>query len=254
VSDVVVEQSEGLFDGGVDGVGRRRLEGRVCVGGCVGCVQFASDVGDEGLAEFGRRGPATVDRLSVKGSRWQIRRSVRVTVKDTPEHPITTLGLTRKRLGDVDDLLGVVILDGVVAGDLDKIVANDTLTATDQVGLLVGSQLLSGLVGRQHLKDLATVVVRFLVERLVVGNDTGVESALFYYEGAAYGIGDFFGNGTSGSLGRGVVCGRGGSSRGSRRRRLAVLVYGGTSSSDGTDSQRDTAETHRRGGGRRAGG
>jgi hypothetical protein len=63
VGNIVVEQSKGLLDGGVDGVGGRRFEGRVCVGGCVGCVQFASDVGDESLAEFGRCGPATGDWL-----------------------------------------------------------------------------------------------------------------------------------------------------------------------------------------------
>jgi len=67
VGDVVIEQSESLLDGSVDGVGSRRLQGRVCVGGCVGRVQFASDVGDEGLAEFGGCGPATAGVLLVQG-------------------------------------------------------------------------------------------------------------------------------------------------------------------------------------------
>jgi len=174
VGDVVVEQSEGLLDGGVDGVSGWRLQRRDGVGGSIGRVQFASDVGDEGLTEFGRCGPASV------------------TVKDTPEHPVTALGLARKRSRDVDDLLGMIILNRVVARNLDKVITNDTLTATDEIRLLVGPQLLGGLFGRQHLKNLAAVVVGLLVQRFVVGNDTGVESTLFDYEGAAYGIRDFF--------------------------------------------------------------
>jgi hypothetical protein len=115
-----------------------------------------------------------------------------MTVKDTPEHPITTFGLTRNRLGDVDDLLCMVVFDGVVARDLDDIVANDTGAAANQVGFLVGAQLLGGLLCGQHFEDLATVIVGLLVQRLVIGYNTGIESALLDYEGAAHSIGDFF--------------------------------------------------------------
>ncbi|KAH0357970.1 hypothetical protein KCU83_g440, partial [Aureobasidium melanogenum] len=65
---------------------------------------------------------------------------VRMAVKDTPEHPITTFGLARDRLGDVDDLLGMVVFNGVVARDLDDIVANDTRAAANQIRLLSTSQ------------------------------------------------------------------------------------------------------------------
>ncbi|KAG9533677.1 hypothetical protein KCU93_g288, partial [Aureobasidium melanogenum] len=124
---------------------------------CVGRVQLASDIGDEGLAEFGRRGPATVVWMLANGSRG------------TTKHPITTFGLTRNRLGDVDDLLCMVVFDGVVARDLDDIVANDTGAAANQVGFLVGAQLLGGLLCGQHFEDLATVIVGLLVQRLVIG-------------------------------------------------------------------------------------
>ncbi|KAH0389004.1 protein serine/threonine phosphatase 2C, partial [Aureobasidium melanogenum] len=127
---------------------------------CVGRVQLASDIGDEGLAEFGRCGPATVVWMLANGSRG------------TTKHPITTFGLTRNRLGDVDDLLCMVVFDGVVARDLDDIVANDTGAAANQVGFLVGAQLLGGLLCGQHFEDLATVIVGLLVQRLVIGYNT----------------------------------------------------------------------------------
>lgn len=83
---------------------------------------------------------------------------IRMTIKDSPEHPIPA-GLSFSLGRDLDDLFGVVILDRTVAGKLNQIVSQNASSSVDKVGLLHLPQLLSGLVGSDHFDDGATLVV-----------------------------------------------------------------------------------------------
>lgn len=104
-----------------------------------------------------------------------------MAVKHTPEHPVARdaiLTVLRRRhaLGDLDDLLSVVVLDRVIARDLDDIVPPDASPAADDIALLVSPQLLGRLLGRQHLDDLAPAVVDLLGHFPSCGEGPGVQT------------------------------------------------------------------------------
>lgn len=87
-----------------------------------------------------------------------------MTIKDSPKHPVAA-SLRGPPDGDLDDFLGMVVLDRVVAWQLDLIVPNDAPPPVDQVGLLHLPQLLRRLVSRQHFDNGATLVIRRLAYR-----------------------------------------------------------------------------------------
>ncbi len=95
-----------------------------------------------------------------------------MAVEHSPEHPVVASTILARYL---DDFLGVIILDRVVAGQLDQIVANDTLPSVHKVRLLALAQLVRGLVRRQHLQDLAAAVLGRLLNRALAAEGTSME-------------------------------------------------------------------------------
>lgn len=90
-----------------------------------------------------------------------------MAVEHAPEHPVacyTLLALLRRRNArrDFDDFLIVVVLDGVVARDLDDVISPDAAAPANDIAFLVAAQLLSGLLRGQHFDDLAPAVVDLL--------------------------------------------------------------------------------------------
>lgn len=100
----------------------------------------------------------------------------RMPIKHTPEHPVVvasvgTLGIR----GHLDNLLGVVVLDGVVAGDLDYIIAQDALASVDHEGRLIVPQLFSGLLRREHFEDVVATPVCVLRDGAVADKSARVQ-------------------------------------------------------------------------------
>lgn len=91
---------------------------------------------------------------------WNDEWYVRMTIENTPKHPITILFGQWWR--DSDDLLDMVILDGVVACQLDNIVSQDTLTPVDHVRNLILAKFVGGLFRSKHLENVPTAPVRVL--------------------------------------------------------------------------------------------
>ena len=139
-----------------------------------------------------------------------------MSVEDAPEHPVVAGG-RGGAARHLDDLLGVIILDGIVARELDHVVAHDALAAVDEEGLLVAAEALSRLLRRHHLKHLATVVVRVFRKRSFPCDGAGVElSRVDHQRASRCSLLDLFQG-----RGQGVETGAGRGS--SRRAELAAL-------------------------------
>lgn len=95
-----------------------------------------------------------------------------MSIENTPEHPVAIVhGTSAGPARDLHNLLGMIILNGVIARQLNQVVARDALSPVDRERLLQRAQLLRRLLGSQHLNDLPPVAVGMLGKR-PVSNDS----------------------------------------------------------------------------------
>lgn len=84
-----------------------------------------------------------------------------MAIKNTPEHPVVVSLIASSPAGDLNNLLGVVVLDWVVAWELCEIVSRNTVATVHRVGLLQLAQLVRRLFRGEHLDNLVSVARGF---------------------------------------------------------------------------------------------
>lgn len=90
-----------------------------------------------------------------------------MTIKNSPEHPVAAaqhLFLSSGSIRHLDNFLGVIVLNWVIAPQLDQVVARNALAAIDPKRLLLPAQLCRSLLRRQHLHYPTAVFGGSLVE------------------------------------------------------------------------------------------
>lgn len=140
---------------------------------------------------------------------------LRMAVKDTPKHPVavgTSLS-TSAPSRHLNNLLGMVILNGVIAGQLHQVVARNALSAVDRKRLLQAAQLVRRLLRCQHLDNLAAVR-RSLGNGNLADNRTLTKLVRADNENGPRRQGISDGSTTLSALGRGQAARRGGDARG----------------------------------------
>lgn len=83
---------------------------------------------------------------------------IRMAVENAPEHPIA-VRIRSSPLRDLHHLLRMIILNGIIARQLNEVVTSNALTPVHRERLLRLPQPLRGLLRRQHLDNPLPVVV-----------------------------------------------------------------------------------------------
>ena len=119
----------------------RLFRGKLARSLLVGLIEFSSNIVNQALPQCRRSSPSP---RKCQQRPILLRRNaaasqscyLRVTVKHAPEHPVAVVSLSRRPARNLHNLLGVIILNWVVAGQLDKVITSNTLTSGYREGLL----------------------------------------------------------------------------------------------------------------------